>query len=575
MIAAPPSRNPFADPMLPTFADLIDRIAGDTVLPLRQRRNWIWALRLIARAAGKAQTQIPAHPEYLRPIFRKSAPASLGITKATWNNARSLAGKALEWAGIASMPAHYQAAFAPEWADLWQLLPTGTNAMRCGLSRLMHFCSAQGIHPGQVNDEVLTVFHDALITESIVEQPYLIYRGAARSWNNASEQIISWPQHRLTVPSLRRTFSLPLNQFPSTLGVSIEAHLRRASGLDLTDDHFTRAQRPTTINTRRDQLRLYATAIVKSGFAPDMLIDLQAMLAPDVAARGLQYLIERNAGASSVHISNLADFLPTLARRLDMPAEVVSKLRLMQKKLKIIRHGMTSRNRDVLREFDDPRTVRALVNLPARIWAEVRTSGRRGYREAKLIQTALAIGLLLNAPVRIRNLASIEVDRHLVQAGARDGRSVHLRFPANEVKNANELEFPLQPALIEMLDAYLREWRPLLSDETSVFLFPSKKAGKHKGTGPLSAEIKKLVHAYTRLDMPAHRFRHAAGKIYLDRNPGQYEVVRLLLGHKDKETTTSFYAGAESAAAARYYAETIRQIQEASYPLEPRRKRRA
>ena len=83
MIAAPPSRNPFADPMLPTFADLIDHIAGDTVLPLRQRRNWIWALRLIARAAGKAQTQIPAHPEYLRPIFRKSAPASLGITKAT------------------------------------------------------------------------------------------------------------------------------------------------------------------------------------------------------------------------------------------------------------------------------------------------------------------------------------------------------------------------------------------------------------------------------------------------------------------------------------------------------------
>ena len=93
-----PSRSPFADPALSTFADLIDRIAGDTVLPLRQRRNWIWALRLIARAAGKAQAQIPAHPEYLRPIFKKSAPASLGITKAAWNNARSLAGKGMEWA---------------------------------------------------------------------------------------------------------------------------------------------------------------------------------------------------------------------------------------------------------------------------------------------------------------------------------------------------------------------------------------------------------------------------------------------------------------------------------------------
>jgi integrase len=143
------------------------------------------------------------------------------------------------------------------------------------------------------------------------------------------------------------------------------------------------------------------------------------------------------------------------------------------------------------------------------------------------------------------------------------------------VKNANELEFPLQPALIEMLDAYLREWRSLLYDETSVFLFPGRKAGKHKGTGPLSAQIKGLVHAYTRLDMPAHRFRHAVGKIYLDHNPGQYEVVRQLLGHKDIKTTIWFYAGAESASAARHYAETIRQIQEASYPLGYRRERGA
>ena len=89
------------------------------------------------------------------------------------------------------------------------------------------------------------------------------------------------------------------------------------------------------------------------------------------------------------------------------------------------------------------------------------------------------------------------------------------------------------------------------------------------------AQIKELVHAYTRLDMPAHRFRHAAAKIYLDRNPGQNERVRLLLSHKEINTTNSSYAGAESAAAARHYAEMIRQIQEASYPLNPRRKRRA
>jgi integrase len=93
----------------------------------------------------------------------------------------------------------------------------------------------------------------------------------------------------------------------------------------------------------------------------------------------------------------------------------------------------------------------------------------------------------------------------------------------------------------------LTEWRPLLTDAPSPFLFAGEQPDRHKGKGALSGQIKELVYAYTRLDMPAHRFRHAVGKIYLDRHPGQYEVVRQLLGHKDIKTTISFYAGAESA----------------------------
>ena len=88
---------------------------------------------------------------------------------------------------------------------------------------------------------------------------------------------------------------------------------------------------------------------------------------------------------------------------------------------------------------------------------------------------------------------------------------------------------------VELLNIYLDEWRPLLTSGASRLLFPGKISGQNKGKSALSTQIKELVHAYTRLDMPAHRFRHAAGKIYLDRNPGEYEVIRQLLGHKDSE----------------------------------------
>jgi integrase len=229
-------------------------------------------------------------------------------------------------------------------------------------------------------------------------------------------------------------------------------------------------------------------------------------------------------------ISHLATFLPTLASRIEIPEEAIAKLRKIAAKLKVTQHGMTLRNREALRAFGDEAAVKALVTLPARLVEEVLRSGRKGYREAKMVQTALAIELLLNAPVRIRNLASIELTQHFLEVGNQRDRRVHLRFPAHEVKNANDLEFPLMPETVDLLELYLRVWRPILCcGEATPFLFPGDSPDRPKGNSTLSSLIKNLVFAYTRLEMPAHRFRHAAAKIYLDRNPGQYEVIRRLV----------------------------------------------
>jgi integrase len=561
MTSTSPSRNPFIAPDLPTIADLIVRVQAAEALPRSTRQNWCWALRAVARAVGKDLAAIPAHPEFLRPLLKGAAPASIGLTRPAWNNVRSLVGKVFEWVGAASMPAHYQAPFAPDWAELWDKLPLGKNALRMQLSRLFHFCSAQGIGPDAMNDDVLETFNQALVTESIVRLPYEIYRGAAKSWNNAAELIPDWPKQRLTVPSRKVVFCLPWDAFPPTLLSDVETYLRRAAGLDLSDDHFTRAQRPATLQTRQWQLQLLATAIHKSGIPLNALGNLRSILQPEFAADGLEYLRDRNKGVSSVQISHLAAFLPTLARRLEMPQEVISRLQRMKKKLKVTQNGMTLRNREALRAFDDPAAVRALLGFPDRILKEVQASGRKGRREAKKIQTALLVALLLNAPVRVQNLASIDLDRHLFEVGGRDNRVVHLRFPAIEVKNAADLEFPLMTETVDLLDLYLKAWRPLCPGQATSFLFPGNRPGRSKGKATLSAQIKELVFAYTRLDMPAHRFRHAVGKIFLDRNPGQYEVIRQLLGHKDIKTTIDFYAGAETVSAARHYHRTILQLQ--------------
>jgi integrase len=570
MAATSRSRNPFADPSIPSLADLIARIEAAKGLPLRTRQNWVWALRAIARAAGDELAAVPAHPEFLRTVLERAAPASLGMTRAAWNNARSLAGKALAWAGFTQMPNHYQAKFSPAWQKLWEKLPPST-AISFQLSRLFHYASAQGIQPDEINDETIDSFYLALVKESIVRNPREIQRGAIKSWNNAAERIQGWPQQRLNFTSRRKFFSLPWSTFPLNLEADVDAYLRRAAGLDLSDDHFTRAQRPCTLQTRRAQLRLFASAIVKSGVPADSLVDLKTLLIPEIAARGLEFLFGRNNRSSSVQISNIALFLGTLARRLDLSEETVTRLRKFAQKLKVTQNGLTARNREALRPFDDEAAVSALFNLPRHILRDVLKSARGGYSEAKSVQTAMAVELLLNAPVRIQNLASIDLEKHLLEVGTRRSRAVHLRFPAAEVKNANDLEFPLIPEAVELLDCYLSDWRPLLLTGVSSFLFPGKKPDLPKGNSALSSQIRKLVYAHTRLDMPAHRFRHVVAKIFLDRNPGQYEVVRQLLGHKDITTTISFYAGAESASAARHYAKTILGIRGRDLESEARR----
>ena len=569
MAATSPSRNPFADPTIPSLADLIARIEAAKELPLRTRQNWIWALRAIARAADNKPAAVPAHPEYVRTALERAAPAASGMTRPSWNNARSLTGKALDWAGYTQMPNHYQARFSPAWQELWDKLPPST-AISFQLSRLFHYASAQGIQPDEISDETIDSFFLALVNESIVRNPREIHRGAIKSWNNAAERIPEWPKQRLNFMPRRQFFSLSWSEFPPSFEADVEAYLRRAAGLDLSDDHFMRAQRPRTLQTRRAQLRLFASAIVKSGVPADSLGDLKTLLTPEMAARGLEFLFDRNNRSSSVQLSNIALFLATLARRLDLPEETVTRLRKFAQKLKVTQNGLTARNREALRAFDDEAAVAALFNLPRRILREVLKSGRKGYSEAKFVQTAMAVELLLNAPVRIQNLASIDLEKHLLEVGTHRSRVVHLRFPAAEVKNANDLEFPLIPEAVELLDCYLSDWRPLLLTGASSFLFPGKKPDLPKGNSALSSQIRKLVYAYTRLDMPAHRFRHAVAKIFLDRNPGQYEVVRQLLGHKDIATTIAFYAGAESASAARHYAKTILGIRGRDLELEAR-----
>jgi integrase len=109
---------------------------------------------------------------------------------------------------------------------------------------------------------------------------------------------------------------------------------------------------------------------------------------------------------------------------------------------------------------------------------------------------------------------------------------------------------------VALLDLYVERYRPLLLDGPSSWLFPGRQTGP-KSEQAIRGQIQKCVATKCGLKVNPHLFRHIAAKIHLDRNPGAYGLVRLMMGHKSVETTTRFYAGMEGAAALAHYDDNI------------------
>ncbi len=68
------------------------------------------------------------------------------------------------------------------------------------------------------------------------------------------------------------------------------------------------------------------------------------------------------------------------------------------------------------------------------------------------------------------------------------------------------------------------------------------------------------VRHYTGFEVNPHLFRHIGAQIYLRLNPGGYEVMRRVLGHKNMDTTSNFYAGLETLGAARHFDQEILKL---------------
>jgi integrase len=193
---------------------------------------------------------------------------------------------------------------------------------------------------------------------------------------------------------------------------------------------------------------------------------------------------------------------------------------------------------------------------------------------AMLVRAAVAIELEIMCPIRLQNLSELNMDTDFVRSHGGRNAAVHLFIPGKRTKNGEDIELELPRDTMALIDLYMAKYRNLLiapqcRGTGPRYLFPradgSPKVGRVFADGICSVMQRELGIKFN-----MHLFRHLGCYLYLRSHPGQLDVMRRVLGHRDGETTIRFYAFVEQSDAFRLFDTHVLRIRDEA--LRPGRK---
>jgi integrase len=546
-------RTPLGEISLAWASNVIERDSG---LEDGVRTRWLGSLRRLAGYLDRAPENVPMAPKTLLHGIRDLDPVALGISRKSLQNLSSDLRAIWRHLKLLDFPATHRQVLDGEWASLWEELDE--KRARKILGRFIRYCAAKGIVPADVDDAVLIQFLEDAAKGGFLKKPGDQHRQIARAWSKAAAGINGWPDTPIAVPDHRhQTKNLPWDAFPASLVEDVEAYLACLGGKDfLRNDTDHKPCKPSTVITRRRYLRSTAAAAVRAGVDISSLRSLEDLLKPDVVLRALEQLLnERADGKPSTFIIGLASILLSIAVRwVKAPVHEIEELCRYAKKLgSFKKKGLTPKNEAVIRRLREPSMKARLLSLPEELMERALRKTNTPYKAAVEAQIAVAIGLLIAAPMRISNLVALDLDTDVLRRA--DG-TYHIAIPDDQVKNDVALEYPLPARISDLLAVYLKQFRAHLKGAHGHHLFPGATGG-HKTQSPLRDQIEKTIKREMGFKITPHQFRHAAAAWILDADPGNYELVRRVLSHKNITTTIEFYVGLEQPQAITHYQNTM------------------
>ena len=182
---------------------------------------------------------------------------------------------------------------------------------------------------------------------------------------------------------------------------------------------------------------------------------------------------------------------------------------------------------------------------------------------AACYRDGLIMAFLGSHPMRLRNLASLRIGRHVVV----EGDQVVLKLAASETKGRRDYEAIATPKLSKALKHYLRDYRPVLLAAKGRWRSPPGAALWISRDGsPCSEEtfaniIRKRTAGPGRPPMSPHMFRSAAATSVAVSAPGSVDIIPAVLGHGSPRTAEQYYNLAGSLEASRAHSAMLDALQ--------------
>jgi hypothetical protein len=579
-----------------TAADAFAEIRANTSLsPIRKRDETsaltalvrmcrpVDAGTLTASTVDRVARLVVLECEWLRgPLFAKPA-AFHGYAQKRFDAVLTLVRATLRRLGVHAPPLPP----AQDLSEKWRILADASSKYRVlNLIGFFGFCSLSGIEPDEVRPATLDRYEAYLTTKTLERKPGELARRSASTWNWSTANVAGFPQVRLERANMCDHYAPSWEVYGGSVRGSVDEFLDWLAGLgnaDIAEAMFSEAgpkvgsrpikrkMQPRTISTRRDCLKIAFAALVRTGVPVDEIQSSLDLVSPPARARQvMRFHLQRTQDhlrsiakdgevpplheITSSNLFNVNETLRKVAIFHQLPEAEIQAIAAMGRQVTKPRQGtMTDRNRRLLAALIQPEIMVVILALPQKLMKRA-LKMERNRAAAGLALVAVALEILIMAPVRRENIAALHLIWHLLRAW--EGAPIHEIFiPANKVKNQAVIEAPLPAESSELIETYLREFRMLLTLPDNPYLFPSDDLEPRQAAG-LYVKLKTIVEQETGCEWNGHIMRHFAVYRHLEKNPGDFDGAARLLGdHPD--TVRRFYDGLTTRFAAKKYSDSI------------------